>query len=287
MLLRSSVNDNHGVDLEYKNEKELPLKTASEGWHPTGVNLGHHIAVETYDVIISNSCLRNGSTYHASRCSYSTSVSWNNCREPLCVFSKLSAEHGILETGNVLKCNLVDYSQEYGFESCLENNSEPDEVNHRNQLCMESSQANCTTDLGSSVIRANNVDDTCLDCNDMDLTSMGESEAFNPLADLTGDYDSHIRSLLYGQLCHGFSLSAVVHHPSSRPAWSRNKNPCNIVCRSMPFCWSRLSQMKSQPIPTEQSNCRTVDSARTSEEQKARGNVVFLVYDPSLMLLIP
>lgn len=272
----SPVKDNYGVDLEYRNDKRLPLKTASEGWYPAGVNVGHHIAVGTYDAIGSNSYLWNGSMYHASHCSYSTPVSWNNSREPLSVFSKLSVEHGTSETGNVLNFNPADYAyQEYGFESCLEN-SNGNDVNFRN--------------LGSSVVKANNLDDTNLDFKDTDLTSMGESEAFNPLADLTGDYDSHIRSLLYGQLCHGFSLSALFHHPSSRPTWSENMNPCNIVCRPMPFCWTRLSQMNSHPIPAEQSNSWTLDSAPpTSDEQKARGNarVVFSFFMTSLMLLIP
>ncbi|MCD7460492.1 hypothetical protein HAX54_043640, partial [Datura stramonium] len=42
-----------------------------------------------------------------------------------------------------------------------------------------------------------------------DLASTaGDIEAMNPLVDLSGDYDSHIRSLLYGQCCYGFALSA-------------------------------------------------------------------------------
>ncbi|KAM7521988.1 hypothetical protein LguiA_011890 [Lonicera macranthoides] len=36
----------------------------------------------------------------------------------------------------------------------------------------------------------------------------GDIETLNPLSDLSGDYDSHIRSLLYGQFCHGHAVSA-------------------------------------------------------------------------------
>lgn len=257
---------NYGVDLEYRNEKRLPLLTA-EGWYPLGLNdAGECIPFETYDAIRSNSYLWNGSMYYASPCSYSAPVSWNNGREPFCEFSNLSAGHGTSETGNVRNCNLGDYAfPEYGYWSCWENSNGNKDVNFIN--------------LGSSVVRANNVDVTNFDFKDTDLTSMGELEAFNPLADLTGDYDSHIRSLLYGQFCHGFALSALFHHASSRPTWSENTNPCNIVCRPTSFCWTRLSQMNSHPIPAEQSNSLTVDPAPpTSEEQKARGKAPVVVF---------
>ncbi|XP_057789739.1 uncharacterized protein LOC131006597 isoform X2 [Salvia miltiorrhiza] len=273
MLLRLSLNDNDGVEFESKNE------TASEGWYPMGVNLGHHSAFQTYDVISSSSTLRDDGPYRASCCNYSTSLSWNNYREPLCFLSKLPSVNGsLLETGNFLKCNLVDSaSREYGFKSWLEGNKEHGEMNYRYQWCMDSSRADCSTNLGSSATKANNVDDMSLDYRDVDLTSMGESEAINPLADLTGDYDSHIRSLLYGQLCHGFSLSAGMHLPSSIPSWAKNKKSWDIICQSMPMWWSQVSQMTLQPFPTEQSNCRAADSAPPaygfcSEPQKARGS---------------
>lgn len=297
MLLRLSMNDNNGVQLEPKNEILLPLKTASDGWYPMGISLGNHIAFKTYDVIPSSSTLRDDGSYHASCCNYSTSLSWNDCRERLCFLSKLSAENGsLLENGNFLKRNLVDSaSQEYGFKSWLEESKEHGEVNYRYQWCMDSTQADCTTDLASSVTKANNVDDMSLDYKDVDLISTGESEASNPLADLTGDYDSHIRSLLYGQLCYRFSLSAVMNHPSSIPSWARNKKPWDIVCQSMPFWWSQVSQMTLQPVPTEQSNCRAAAAAAAdsappaygicSEAQKTLGSgpylprVVVLIYD--------
>ncbi|KAH6766075.1 PAP/OAS1 substrate-binding domain superfamily [Perilla frutescens var. hirtella] len=191
-----------------------------------------------------------------------------------------SKDDGSLENGNFLKSELVDSaSQKYGFKSWLEDSKEHAEVNNRYQRCIDSSQAICATDLG--VTGANDVNDISLDSKDMDLTSMGEPEAFNPLADLSGDYDSHIRSLLYGQLCHGFSLSAIVHHPPSIPSWTKNKKPWNIVYQSMPFLWSQFSQMTIQPVPTEQSNCRAANSAPPaygvcSEKQNARGSGPFL-----------
>ncbi|KAL8549024.1 hypothetical protein ACS0TY_008053 [Phlomoides rotata] len=118
---------------------------------------------------------------------------------------------------------------------------------------------------------------TSLNFRDVDLTSIGgESEVFNPLADLSGDYDSHIRSLLYGQLCHGFSLFAsTVHHYPSVPPRIENKKQWDIVCESMPFLQSQFSRMSFHP--KQHSTCLTADSAspayasRSAGTQKARG----------------
>ncbi|KAF7146791.1 hypothetical protein RHSIM_Rhsim04G0222600 [Rhododendron simsii] len=58
----------------------------------------------------------------------------------------------------------------------------------------------------------------------------GSPEAFNPLSDLSGDYDSHIRSLLYGQCCHGYALYA--HVLPNAPTFPY-KRPWNTVSQSM------------------------------------------------------
>lgn len=66
-----------------------------------------------------------------------------------------------------------------------------------------------------------------LDFGEIDSTSEeGEPEAFNPLADLNGDYDSNIRSLLRGQLIHGFAISASeVSKSRSSPSLIPTKKP--------------------------------------------------------------
>lgn len=122
---------------------------------------------------------------------------------------------------------------------------------------------------------------TNLGFRDLDLTSIGgESEAFNPLADLSGDYDSHIRSLLYGQLCHGFSLFASTVHHSPR---IENKKPWDIVCQSMPFLQTQFSRMSFHP---------SADSAlpRSEGTQKARGTGTYfprvVVFSPPLSLVL-
>lgn len=288
MLLKSSVNDvyNDGVELEFKNERELSSEMGSEGCYSAeeGVISGHHFAVDAYDLATSNSSLRNGTPDFASSSNYSNSLSWNNCHKPFYFSSKLSAEIGSLETGNFLQSDLVDTaSQKYGFKSWLEDCKDHGEMNNTHQWCMDNSQAVCITGLGSSVTKANIMDNIYLDFRDMDLTSVGgESEVFNPLADLSGDYDSHIRSLLYGQLCHGFSLAAsVVHHPPSIPSRTENKKPWDIVCQSMPFWHSQFSQMSLHPVSMEQSICLAADSASpayafcSEGTQKARGTGIY------------
>ncbi|KAG6418063.1 hypothetical protein SASPL_120262 [Salvia splendens] len=164
-------------------------------------------------------------------------------------------------------------SQEYGSKSWLEDQREHGEVNYRYKWSMDSSCVN----LSSHASNDYNVDDMSLDYKDVDTTSVGESEAVNALADLTGDYDSHIRSLLYGQLCLGFSLSALAYHPSAIPSWANNRKPWEIVYQSMPLWWSQVSQMTLQPVLTEQSNCWAAYSAPPaygsfSEAQIARGS---------------
>lgn len=257
----SILNGNDGVRLESKNVEPCP-RTGSEGWYRTGVNSGHHSPVETYDVNTSGSSLRKsilGSPYHASHSNYSTP--WNHCQQQFC-FSNLSAENGSTEYGNFLKNDPADSaSQKYDFNTWLVDRKEHWEANNRYQQCMDGSLIIYTTNLGSSATKAYNLDDLSFDSKDWDFTNMGDSEAFNPLADLTGDYDSHIRSLLYGQLYNGFSLSAVAH--------------------LTPFWWVPLSAMTIQSVPSEQHNQWAARSAPPaygfcSEAQMAQGSVLHL-----------
>ncbi|MCE5165767.1 hypothetical protein HAX54_012185 [Datura stramonium] len=92
---------------------------------------------------------------------------------------------------------------------------------------------------GSSAIsspKTSILESLTLDIGERDLASTaGDIEAMNPLVDLSGDYDSHIRSLLYGQCCYGFALSVpVLNNPSSSPP-SQNKNFWDTVRQSIPL----------------------------------------------------
>ncbi|XP_052209816.1 uncharacterized protein LOC127813096 [Diospyros lotus] len=64
----------------------------------------------------------------------------------------------------------------------------------------------------------------------------GSPESVNPLLDLTGDYDSHIRSLLYGQCCHGYALYApLLSNPAVFPSQFENRRPWETIHRPMPL----------------------------------------------------
>lgn len=78
-------------------------------------------------------------------------------------------------------------------------------------------------------------EDLGLDFREKDLVDVGSPENSNPLSDLSGDYDSHIRSLLYGQCCHGHALSAPLmsHPPPTFASQFESKKPWNTARRSM------------------------------------------------------
>ncbi|XP_051143488.1 uncharacterized protein LOC127259915 isoform X2 [Andrographis paniculata] len=57
---------------------------------------------------------------------------------------------------------------------------------------------------------------------DSEIMEGGELEVFNPLADLTGDYESHVRSLLCGQFRH--LSTAAPSSPPSQPSLRQNRS---------------------------------------------------------------
>ncbi|KAF5782262.1 putative polynucleotide adenylyltransferase [Helianthus annuus] len=65
-------------------------------------------------------------------------------------------------------------------------------------------------------------DNSCFDDNEKDVSDddLGETEMLNMFPDLTGDYDGHIRNLLYGQGCHGYALSTAMVWASLSPPTS-------------------------------------------------------------------
>lgn len=68
-------------------------------------------------------------------------------------------------------------------------------------LCMNNKETNDSSsdNLSFDVVREKDATD-----------SIGDTEILNPFSDLTGDYDAHIRNLLYGQGCHGYALSSTM-----------------------------------------------------------------------------
>ncbi|KAK9069073.1 hypothetical protein SSX86_013189 [Deinandra increscens subsp. villosa] len=73
--------------------------------------------------------------------------------------------------------------------------------------------------------------------------NIGETEILNMFPDLAGDYDAHIRSLLYGQGCHGYAMCASMVRNSPSPPTSPygNKNPRDMAAAA-----------DSWPVPFQQ-----------------------------------
>ncbi|KAK9057522.1 hypothetical protein SSX86_022358 [Deinandra increscens subsp. villosa] len=116
-------------------------------------------------------------------------------------------------------------------ESNLEKEPEPVEKTGLEQL-MENGQ--CELVDGDTV---------CLCINKSKDDSIGEIEILNPFSDLTGDYEAHIRNLLYGQGCHGYALATTMVRSSPSPPTSPYGNNNH---------WDPAAAAHSWPAPFQQ-----------------------------------
>ncbi|XP_059659864.1 uncharacterized protein LOC132306489 isoform X2 [Cornus florida] len=110
----------------------------------------------------------------------------------------------------------------------------------------------------------------------------GGLETLNPLLDLTGDYDSHIRSLLYAQCCNGYALSAtVLHNPPTSPSEFRSKKPWDTAHQSTSLKQNSFPQMNKngkvlgQPLYPANNSMRSVAAFGSDENNKPRGTGTF------------
>lgn len=142
----------------------------------------------------------------------------------------------------------------FDFNPWLKNREEHAQMNNTFQWCMDNHEAAGSCITGSnSTSKASNMENPSLDFREIDSASVGgESEVFNPLADLTGDYDSNIRSLLRAQLCHRSASSAAPANPLSPPPYIQKKTPWHE---------EESSQMDSHLMPTDRVMYVGVDSA--------------------------
>lgn len=212
MLVESFLSDSDD-DLESRftldrhSMKEVSPEMACEACDSsdeTFVSVGEKVA-------LSDSNLRKGD-YTLSHNSFSESHS-----QKLHYFaSGSSAESGSSEE-----------QIKFDFNPWLKNREEHAQMNNTLQWCMDNQEAASSCITGSnSTSKASNMENPSLDFREIDSASVGgESEAFNPLADLTGDYDSNIRSLLRAQLCHRSASSAAPANPPSPPPYIQKKTP--------------------------------------------------------------
>ncbi|KAG8371568.1 hypothetical protein BUALT_Bualt13G0101500 [Buddleja alternifolia] len=216
MLLKSSLSDFDNDSVGYEDKPTLEFKNELERY-----SVGEILSDYTSS---SNYSLSSGNLSHKAHS------------------SKSSAENGSLEAYQI---DLSGCTSQNGFYLWLENRNKYVEMNKTYQWCNEN------TVSSSSTQKANILENQTLDCIDIDSMSIGgDSEAFDPLANLDGDYDSHIRSLLYGQLCHGFTFSSpVVCNSLSPPSNFQTKKPWDVVRQSMPL---RQIEFSSNPLSMEQ-----------------------------------
>ncbi|XP_049388422.1 uncharacterized protein LOC125852775 [Solanum stenotomum] len=171
----------------------------------------------------------NGSYDCSSNGNSMSSLSWKHYYARPFYFNKSSVENGNCEP-ELCQSDLSD--------SCLgvETPKCPQESSSIYQAGTDNSEDFWSGGSEISSPRTSVLESVTLDIGERDLASTaGDIEAINPLVDLSGDYDSHIRSLLYGQCCYGCYLSAPVLNSPSSPSPSQNKNFWDTVRQSIPL----------------------------------------------------
>ncbi|PSS09551.1 hypothetical protein CEY00_Acc16573 [Actinidia chinensis var. chinensis] len=230
-----------------------------------------------------------------SSCDLSNSLSGLCCYAPYFYFSGSSVENGKLET-KMLDEESLD--EKVGFESL--DSWEVDEdmgfeaswMEHRdnhlgagNGVCSFIDNHDGVSFSGSGISSPNATisDDLALDFREKDFDDIvGSPETLNPLSDLSGDYDSHIRSLLYGQCCHGYAFSSPVL-PSilSFPSQFRNTQPLDTGQRALPLNWNASSQFDTNgavlgPTHNLTNTCKPYNYIGLEEKDKPQGTGTYI-----------
>ncbi|CAA0842384.1 PAP/OAS1 substrate-binding domain superfamily [Striga hermonthica] len=254
MLLKSSASDFDNISVSTEHIPNMDLRNGVIDRHSAGEvspKMASEVCYSADDIFVSGYCLLGAKHVLAtsnSSSNYSASLSDNHIPNPHS--TKSSTENGSSEAQ---QSDLPSTdSDKFGSISWSDYRNQLMEMKTTYRWCVDNSEAVC---LKGSVL-----EDMYLDFREMDSASIGgDSEAFNPLADLSGDYEGNIRSLLRGQFCHGFSVSssAKSHHPPSPTI--QNRKPWDVVRQSMPLqvdCNSNnnnnnnFSQMSYQMVST-------------------------------------
>ncbi|GAA0140554.1 hypothetical protein LIER_01875 [Lithospermum erythrorhizon] len=142
----------------------------------------------------------------------------------LCQFS--STENGPLKYASSCQTDFADGTNSEAYESSIDELAD---------ICSKGSEISSPkTDILGKL---------CLDLKLRDFaTLVSDVEPLNSSADLSGDYDSHLRSFLYGQSFDGLPLSArgVSYSPLS-PSRFRSENTWDTVCQSSHLRWNHNS----------------------------------------------
>lgn len=255
---------------------------------------GSHLDGEVSSRIISDT-----SDCSPSKCDLSDSLSGIHCYPPKFSLSGSSGENGKLE----MFCEEW-LDEKMGFDSWIvvdeKTGSDPCMGHRSNNFGASRAVCSCTNHhdgLTSSFSGILSPDATisealAFDFRESDSIDIaGSLEAFNLLSDLSGDYDSHIRSLLYGQCCHGYALYAptLPNAPTfpSHLQKQQNKRPWNTVRQSMPI--KQGSHMTTNGVVlgstyNSMNDSKPFNCLRSEEKRKARGTGTFF---PKSELVLP
>ncbi|KAK3024390.1 hypothetical protein RJ639_043294 [Escallonia herrerae] len=205
---------------------------------------------------------------------FTTTLSGQCDYAPPSYFTESATENGICKSGNLCQNKSSDFVDEkMRLYTWLEQEKHV-EAGNTSSINIDSVK---WSNSSVSSLDANISESISLDFRERDGYG-GEVEAINPLSDLSGDYDSHIRSLVYGQGCHGYALSASAPH-SARTSHIqiRNKKPWDTVRRYMPLKRNSSSEMTTNGAVMEPSayyanNCTSSSALLSLEERdKTRG----------------
>lgn len=271
---QTSILDSRG-ELDRHSTKEASPEMASEACDSADETF---VSGRKYGLATSYSHSRNSRPDYALSHSNGGSFPENHFHKLHYLASRSSAESGSSEDQIIdVACD----SEKFGLIPWLKNREDHVPMNDTFQWCMDNHEAACSCITGSnstSTSKGSTIENRSLDFREIDSASMGgESEAFNPLADLTGDYDSNIRSLLRAQLCHGFALSAASANPSSSPSTIPKKQPWEVVRKSIIHKEKGFSKIDIHFMPTDHVMYASLDSAllgaalRSEGTEKARG----------------
>ncbi|KAF8402502.1 hypothetical protein HHK36_010587 [Tetracentron sinense] len=131
-------------------------------------------------------------------------------------------------------------------------------------------------------------EDLYLNYRDWDLDgTAGSPEALIFLADLSGDYESHSRSLQYGQLCHDYALSMpVLPNPPSSSQF-RNKNAWDTLRQSVQLQWNVFSHMNVNGVkPFYPVNPPKVSGTAFGVEEKSKPRGTGTYFPVTLVFLV-
>ena len=210
-------------------------------------------------------------------------------------FSSLFTENGKVANGSqsqkMPKSSVVDdanttlQQQESKENSIVANTSLTSHNYQEGQHSIGSVISRSTTDISENTALIFRGQDSA--CN------AGSQRSLETLLDLSGDYESHIRSLQYGQCCYGLALPPppLVPSPPLSPSQLRIKTPSDKIHQFLKLKQNLPSQMDPNHVilrnhfPVKHPGLLSIAAFGLEEKQKPRGTGTYFPNTVSLLLI--